>query len=238
MKQIAPKEVWTGTGDCRTCSMGEDALFADLKGDDFNCFHSPVDQFNYGEGTTIYRAGASHGSLFAIRSGLVKLVHYLPDGSQRIVRLLRKGDVGGLECFAGDNYHHDAIALHPTAVCRINIDDVKRLAGCNPGLFDRLMTRWNRALTDADYWLTGFSTGTARERMALLLLHLAVENEDRTCKLFGREDIGGVLGITTETASRIIAEFKRKKVITELRSNVFQCDLDMLREISGGKAED
>ena len=60
---------------------------------------------------TIYRAGDEGRSLFTLRTGLVKLSHYLPDGGQRIVRLLRKTDVLGLECMISDEYQHSAIAL-------------------------------------------------------------------------------------------------------------------------------
>jgi CRP-like cAMP-binding protein len=44
------------------------------------------------------------------------------------------------------------------------------------------------------------------------------------CTLFGREDLGAMLAITTETASRTIAEFKRKGLLTDLGSNRFAVD--------------
>lgn len=231
MKQIASKEAWTGIADCRNCKLRQSALFADLTEEDFQKLHSPVDQYDYPEGATIYRTGQALGTMFTIRSGLVKLVQYLPDGSQRIVRLLRKGDIAGLECIADDCFHHDAIALHPTQACRLSVDEVKRLARHNPKLFSELMSRWNKALSDADFWLTGFSTGSARQRMARLLIRLAADSAEGTCRFFGREDVGGILGITTETASRVIAEFKRKDLITQSGQNQFRCDLSRLSKI-------
>lgn len=236
MKQIASKEAWTGIADCRNCGLRRSALFAELTEDDFKRLHSPVDQYDYPEGTTIYRSGQSLGTMFTIRSGLVKLVQYLPDGSQRIVRLLRSGDIAGLECIVDDCCHHDAIALHPTQACRLSVDEVKKIAHDNPKLFNELMSRWNRALSDADFWLTGLSTGSARQRMARLLMRLVGDNPDGYCRFFGREDVGGILGITTETASRVIAEFKRKGLITQASQNRFQCDLARLGVIVDGTA--
>lgn len=56
--------------------------------------------------------------------------------------------------------------------------------------------------------------------MARLLQRLASGREDGACELFGREDMGSMLGITTETASRIVAEFKRSgKFPAAFRSN-------------------
>lgn len=51
--------------------------------------------------------------------------------------------------------------------------------------------------------------------------------------LFSREDLGAMLGVTTETASRIIAEMKRSGVINERKFNQFACDDDALRSLSG-----
>lgn len=213
------------------CKLRQSALFADLKEEDFAKLHSPVNQYDYQEGAAIYRTGECHNAMYTIRSGLVKLVQYLPDGTQRIVRLLRAGDVTGLECFAGNDYLHDAIALHRTQICKLPAKDVKKLAFGNPALFNELMNRWQKAVSDADYWLTGFSTGSARQRVARLLIRLSDREAGNTCRLFGREDLGDILGITTETASRIMAEFKRQNLIVENAQNTFQVDISALQKI-------
>jgi CRP-like cAMP-binding protein len=49
------------------------------------------------------------------------------------------------------------------------------------------------------------------------------------CELFSREDLGAVLGLTTETASRTMAELKRQGFISEPRFNHFLCDIVSLR---------
>ena len=231
MKQIAAREAWTGIADCKNCKMRQSALFAGLSEQDFSLIHAPLDQYDYKEGASIYRTGDCHNAMFTIRSGLVKLVQYLPDHSQRIVRLLHSGDLIGLECFAGDKYQHDAIALHDTRLCRLPVDDVKKLATRNPRLFAELMNRWQKTVSDADYWLTGFSTGSARQRVARLLIRLAEREGGNSCRLFSREDMGSILGITTETASRVMAQLKRERLISEQAANYFLCDMERLRAI-------
>jgi hypothetical protein len=44
--------------------------------------------------------------------------------------------------------------------------------------------------------------------------------------------MGAMLGITTETASRTIAEFKRKSLLAEVRANQFLLDIPNLRRIA------
>ena len=71
------------------------ALFAGLVEADFEKIHDPINQFVLQPGQALYRAGEPGDRLFTIRSGLVKLVQYLPDGAQRIVRLIKTADVTG-----------------------------------------------------------------------------------------------------------------------------------------------
>ncbi|HFD87669.1 MAG TPA: helix-turn-helix domain-containing protein, partial [Gammaproteobacteria bacterium] len=84
---------------------------------------------------------------------------------------------------------------------------------------------------EADAWVTELSTGSARQRVARLLLRLVRDEDSSECTLFGREDMGAMLGITTETASRTIADFKRKNLIVETTSNHFLCDVPNLERL-------
>jgi CRP-like cAMP-binding protein len=105
---------------------------------------------------------------------------------------------------------------------------VQLLGQDNPQLHVELLHRWQRALSEADAWLTELSTGPARERVARLLLRLVREQETPECTLFGREDLGAMLGITTETASRTIAEFKRQGILTDLGGNRTRVDIEKI----------
>ena len=167
MKHVSLSEAWIGTADCRNCAIRTSALFAGLEEADFDKIHRPIDQHVYAPGAEIYATGDTAAALFTIRRGLVKLVQYLPDGTQRIVRLLRSADLIGLEATIAPAYQHTAIALQPSETCRLPVDVVNRLSQSNPALFQELMSRWHRALSDADRWITEFSTGPARHRVGV-----------------------------------------------------------------------
>jgi CRP-like cAMP-binding protein len=207
-------------------------LFAGLTEQDFQRIHEPIDQFILKPGTPLYHAGDEGDFMFTVRSGALKLVQYLPDGSQRIVRIARSTDVLGLEALLDATYQHEAIALQTTEVCRFPTRVVRDLGRDNPTLHRELMARWQRALSEADAWLTELSTGSARQRVARLLLRLVRDRESSECPLFGREDMGAMLGITTETTSRTIAEFKRQSLLVETAANVFLLDIPNLRRIA------
>jgi CRP-like cAMP-binding protein len=229
---VTLRDAWSGEANCLLCALRTSVLFSGLDESDFAHIHEPIDQYHLRPGTTLYRAGDVGDYMFTVRSGTLKLVQFLPDGGQRIVRIARATDVLGLESLIEGNYQHDAVALQPTEVCRFPARLVRRLGEEKPRLHRELMARWQRALSEADAWLTELSTGSARQRVARLLLRLVCNQATSECQLFSREDMGAMLGITTETASRTIAEYKRQSLLVETTPNNFLVDMPNLRRIA------
>ena len=215
MKLALINSAWEGAEKCQNCGVRNLVLFADLNQEDFKLIHLPIDDYDLDVGDTLYRELMQPQFIYTIRSGLVKLVHFLANGNYRIVRLLQQGDVGGMEALNGTPYLHHAIALQNTSVCRIPVDEIERLNRESPRLHKKLTARWQQVLSDADFWLAHLTMGPAKKRVANLLLYLEKNDNlaSNRCFLLGREDMGALLGITTETASRVVAEFKRAGII-------------------------
>jgi CRP-like cAMP-binding protein len=211
--------------------MRKSALFSGLTETDFGMLHEPVEQLTLESGNVLYTAGDTGHHLFTVRSGLLKLVQYLPDGSQRIVRLVRSADVLGLEMLVAEQYEHEVIALRTSELCRYPREAVFLISQHNPKLHKDLMERWQKALSEADTWITRLSTGSSKKRMANLLLRLPEVDDPSRCYLLSREDIGSILSMTLETASRTISEFKRSGLIREIRHNYFELDINGLKAV-------
>ncbi len=232
MKIVTVQDAWAGEADCRNCALRNTALFAGLDETDFEKIHKPIDQFIIPTGSVLYQTNDSAEYLYTIRSGVIKLTQYLSDGSQRIVRLGFSSDVIGLESILLPNYQHNAVALRDSEVCRIPVTIVNTISTDNQALHQELLKRWQSALNEADTWLTQLSTGSAKQRMARLILKLADKYGPEQCELFSREDIGSMLGITTETASRTIAEFKRNALINQVDNHIYSIRSDQLELVS------
>ncbi len=169
--------------------------------------------------------------VYTIRSGQVKLVHYLPNGSYRIIRLLQKGDLAGIEALNGSAYLHHAIAMQAVTVCRIPVVTIDELNNRSPCLYKQLTARWQKVQSDAEVWLADLNMGSSKKRVANLLIYLANHHsDDETFNLPSRYDIGALLAITTETTSRIIADFKRSGIL-QTNKNVARINLAKLKSI-------
>ena len=186
----------------------------------------------------IYHQGSPARSVCFIISGLLKLIVHLPNGRARIVRFHRTGSVLGLGGLYERENEHTAVALTPVTALRLPLSAVQRLRREDPEMYLRLVERWHDYLHDADIWITQFSTGPIRGRVARLLAFLAEFNRESSSDqlhLLTCEEMGAVLGVTSESTSRILAEFKRDHIIfnnEDQPQEIYNADLGRLHHIA------
>jgi CRP-like cAMP-binding protein len=146
---------------------------------------------------------------------LVKLVQYLPEGAQRIVRLLGPGAITGLEALLGYRYRHTAVALQEVDVCRIPVPTLVRLEEEHNALAVRLMQHWEHHLRLADSWIRDLSSGTVRVRVIRLLALLAGLAGDGKGRLtlLSQEDMASIIGVSRESLNRSIAQLRSEGLL-------------------------
>jgi len=207
-------------------------LFGTLHAAELEDVRTVIDDLVFQPNEAIYLEGETGHALFTVRRGLVKLVRDLSDGEERIVRLQRTADISGIEAFVGAAYKHTAVAMCVTEVCRIPLRVIESLVNKRPDFARQMMLRWQDNLDDADRGLVEFSTGPAEARVARLLLHLSCRSAAATCPDMCRKDMGALLGVTTETASRVMAKFKRGSVFVDIPGCGLCCDRKALEDIA------
>lgn len=217
MIPIKTESAWKGTSDCRACGIRDMVLFADLTEDDFKMIHAPVDDLEFALGATLFREGESALGIFTLRKGMLKLVRSTPDGRQRIVRVLRSGDVAGLSALANARYDCDAVALTDVSVCRVPLAVIHTLQAQSPRLHQKLMEKWSGALKGADDWLVDINFGSARARVSNFVLRMRgdTDADANIVTLFAREDMGAMMDLKMETVSREISALVREGTLEQ-----------------------
>jgi CRP/FNR family transcriptional regulator len=216
MIPIHVESAWKGTSDCRSCGIRHMVLFADLNEEDFSQLHTPIDDMHFEAGRPIYQEGDPAKSVYTLRTGMVKLVRTMLDGRQRIVRVLRPGDVIGIEALVQSKTDSEAVALSDVGVCRIPVDVLNHLADHSPRLHVRLMQKWHHALKEADDWLAQLNFGSARQRVANIILKMRNPEDPSFTTLFAREDMGAMLDLKLETVSREVSHWVKSGAIQPL----------------------
>lgn len=216
MIPIKTASAWRGTSDCRNCAIREMVLFADLDESDFSKIHAPIDDLDYAPGAFLAQEGGRAHGLFTLRSGMVKLVRTTNDGRERIVRVMRQGDVLGLEALVHGKFETDAVALTATSVCRIPLDIIQTLGAQSPRLHQSLMKKWSHNQKEAEDWLADLNFGSARQRVSNFILKMRSPSDSQLVTLFSREDIGSMVDLKMETVSREVSQLVREGVLEPL----------------------
>lgn len=235
---------------CQACTVRQGALFGGLSDCELEAISGRVPDQIYRAGMPLYHAEDEPNTLFIVRSGLIKLETVLPDGSYRIVRLARRADLLALEGFLGRPCDHTAIALADAEVCKVPWPVVQHVIAESPDLLTQILRHWHQTVQKADGWLAHYGQGTARQRMARFLLDLGSmasggvtdpaaawrawpdqDHDPTLVTLPSRDDVGAILGITKETASRLIADFFRAGTLTRLAGAQARLDRGALEEL-------
>lgn len=197
-----------GRSDCGRCPVRERMLCAAVGLEDLLAPQAAVADLAFEAGAPLYHAGDSGQSVYLVRQGAIKLLRIDAAGNQRIVRVLRAGDIAGLEGLHGGACRHTAVAMTRAEICRLPTSQLHGFILRHPGLQMRLLEKSQAALEEADVWLADLVSGAVpgRVRLARLLLRLRMDAGDRIHRL-SLMDFGAILGLTPETVSRVLAEF-------------------------------
>jgi CRP-like cAMP-binding protein len=217
---------------CAACSVRSVSLFGALDRTGLDYIHAHVASIELQPGKTLFESGALGYAMYTLREGIVRFERVTERGDRRIVRLAGRGDLIGQEVLLRRPYADDAVACTPVQLCRIPAHLVDSLATQNPALVRELMARWQRALEDSEAWIAELATGPARRRLLRLLLKLADHaGPGNVIWLPQRDEIGAMLNLTFETASRMISQLKREGVLELLDARNARIDGPALERV-------
>jgi len=234
-KTVCTDVEWVGRAHCDKCHVRRLMLFSDLPDYAFKHLLQPVDHFIHPPGSVIYEAETRKQFVYSIRRGMVKLEHIAQDGTTRIVRLLGPGSAIGLELLDGaETYHYTAVAINQVDLCRLPVPTVKQLESEYPVLYEHVVQQLQDQLDLADQWIVALGAGTAKQRVAQLLLVLDkfFADNNHAFILLSREDMAAMIGIAVETVSRMIAEFKRQEILYKTDDKLYMCNTVELMKIA------
>lgn len=212
--------------DCNACSARFLGVLCNLEGQALEECNQHKTTNHYGKGQIIFYEGNQAYGFYCIFSGRVKLYKAGVDGHQQIVRLAGPGDILGYRClFANEPYSATAEALEDATICCIDKNAFFPLIAKNPQFALGIIKKLSKELRDAEELATSMAHRSVRERMAELLLMLK-ETYGKPAKTgvridleLSREEMAEMIGVTQETAIRMLSEFKKDGYI-EMKNRV------------------
>ena len=220
---------------CTDCPVLKSVLFRGLSSEQIarlGCVFRPT---RYRRSQILFFEGGVGQHVFALHSGLVKVVKSLENGKDRITRVLFPGELFGLEALAESIYPLTAVTLRDCEICAASRDEFLEFLHANPdvalGMVRFLVTEVARVRTQ----VTDMSFKDARMKVATLILSL-VSSETPTATdaysltlPFSRQEISEILELSPETVSRTLSLLRRDRVLEARGRRVAIHDLGKLQ---------
>jgi len=204
---------------CSNCPVLKTSLFRDMSTDQIQSLGCVFRPARYRRNQILFFEGGIAQHLFALHSGLVKMVKSLDNGRDRITGVLFPGELFGLEALTDVSYPITAVALRDCEICAAPREDFSTYLRTNPdiaiGMVRFLVGELERVRTQ----VTDMSFKDARMKVATFLLSLVTNeatggNGTVTLTLpLSRQEISEVLELSAETISRTLSSFRREQLV-------------------------
>ena len=205
---------------CADCPVLRTSLFQSLTPEQIQrlgCVFRPA---RYRRNQILFFEGGTAQHLFAMHTGLVKMVKSLENGKDRITGVLFPGELFGLESLTDLAYPITAVALRDCEICAAPREDFSTYLQANPDLAIGMVRFLVGELERVRTQVTDMSFKDARMKVATFLLSLLshdtpATNENLTLTLpLSRQEISEVLELSPETVSRTLSAFRREQLVT------------------------
>ena len=176
----------------------------------------------------LFRAGDLGSCFYVVRAGILRVEAVTEGGDRRILRLAGPGAAIGCEVLDHSPRRADVWACTRAYITAFPAQTHRDQSGQLPSAPYALLLD---ELQDAQDWALQLNHGPAYRRVARLLHRLTILCNGATIWLPSREEMGAIVGIRLETASREIARLRRRGVITQLDLSRAQVDTVRLQQV-------
>lgn len=206
---------------CITCTRGTDQLFCNMSPAAMKTLDAIKFTSVYPKGSILFVDGEEPRGVFILCSGRAKLTTSSSEGRTLIVKIAEAGEVlGASATILGRPYEVSAETLEPSQLNFIKRDDFLRFLNSHTEACLHTAQQLSEKYQSAQREIRslGLAQSTAEKLGKLLLDWCALHGETtpkgiRLKVLLTHEEIAQMIGTTRETVTRMLSDFKRKKIV-------------------------
>ena len=202
--------------NCLTCSLRNASFFCQLPPAALATLQRIKQTSVYPRGSVLFSEGQETRGVFILCRGRVKLTVNSREGKEMILKLVRPGEVLGLNAaILGREYEATAETMYPCQVDFIRHDDFLRFLKQHGEVVLQAAQHMGRYCDSA--YDTIRSLGlipSVQERLAKLLVDLAADCRAGSGINIGlcHEELAQLIGSSRESVTRTLGDFKRNKI--------------------------
>jgi len=188
------------------------------------------------KGEVIFEEGEMLNGVYCVRDGICKLTKLSANGKDQIIKLVVKGELLGQRSVVSEERTNlQATALNDMEVCFIPKTEILKDLHKNNDFSLDVLKDMASDLKEADDIIVNMAQKSVRQRLAEALISIHTSfgtNADGTLSvLLSREDFASIVGTATESAIRVLSQFKKEGLITTSGKQIKIEDLEGLKRI-------
>lgn len=223
---------------CKDCCMANVCLPLGLSAVELDQLMKIIDRRPpISRGEYLFEIGDPHRSLYAVRSGSIKVYIPTESGEEQVHRFILPGELLGFDAIEGEKHTCAAVALETTSVCEFPYHRLEKLCHSFQGLDHELHRLFGKEIANEHNLLQLLAKKSAEARLASFLLDLSRRLKKRGFSerefnlSMSRHDISNYLGLAVETVSRLFARFQDDGLLTVKRRHVRLQNMPEIKEI-------
>jgi CRP/FNR family transcriptional regulator, polysaccharide utilization system transcription regulator len=222
---------------CETCPTRSRGAICDLPAEALKDFQLAGSTALYKPRQVVFSEGAPPSGLYLVCSGSLKLFHSDRFGREHILEIAGPGAIlGELSLDEGPPVSISAEAVTETQLCFLARERLVPFLERHPQTAIRLIIALSAELASARRKVRDLALKGAESRLAGLLVQLARVNGSQPTGQVqlgcSRRDLAEMVGVSTETAIRLLGKLKQKHAITVERRDITITDFDKLTKLA------
>ncbi len=223
---------------CEDCAQHRACIVSDLPPGAIEQFRNAGASVAYKPRQVIIQEGSPIAGLHQVCSGQVKLYQSDPSGRDHILAIKGPGALlGELPRNHRQTYSISAETLTDTRVRFVPREPLERFLQRHPGTALRLIAALSDELAATRRKVRDLALKGAEGRLACLLRDLAeaagcLDNARPFVLAYSRRDLAEMIGVSTETAIRLLGRLQRAGIIASRRRELLIHDGEKLRRVA------
>lgn len=215
--------------NCGECRVRADRLFCNMSPSAVEALDSVKFTGLYPKGSLLFVEGEEPRGIFILCSGRAKLTTSSTEGKTLIVKIAEPGEVlGASATILGKPYEVSAETIEPSQLNFIKRDDFLKYLNTHAEACLHTAQQLSEKYHSAQREIRSLGLSqTTSEKLARLLLDWCERGGEQTTKgirikvLLTHEEIAQMIGTTRETVTRLLSDFKKKKIVDVKGSSLF-----------------
>lgn len=188
------------------------------------------------KGEVLFKEGETLNGVFCIRNGACKISKLSENGKDQIIKLVKKGDILGQRSLLNNEATNlSATALEDVELCFIPkseiINDLKKNTNFSLSMLQKMASD----LKETDNMLVDMAQKPVKQRLAETLIYIentfGVDEHGMLNIVLSREDYANIVGTATESAIRILSQFKKDGLVSTDGKKIKIIDLQGLKSV-------